>query len=470
MGAGVSNWQLARAVSMRGQLGVVSGTVIDLILTRRLQLGDPGGHMRRALSALPDPNVARRILDQYFIPGGKAPDQPFAGKPMVGLKPGRHLEELLVAANFVEVYLAKEGHDGVVGINYLNKIQTPLLPSLYGAILAGVDYIIVGAGIPVAIPGILDNLCRLESASLELTVRGAEGEQKHTMTFDPKRFFDGPVPSLRRPGFFPILSSVTLANMLIKKCSGKVDGLIIEGPSAGGHNAPPRGHPKLSSEGEPVYGVRDEIDLTAIQSLELPFWLAGSYGSPRKLQEATAAGASGVQVGLLFAFCEESGLREDLKRDIIQRALQGQLRVFTDPIASPAGFPFKVLVLKGTLSESNIYQKRYRHCDLGYLREAIELPDGTLVWRCPAEDPESYVRKGGRREDTVGRKCLCNGLMANIGMAQVREDHKDELPLLTSGEDFSSIQQLVRPGEYTYSASDVIDFLLSPYPIQAGKE
>ena len=145
--------------------------------------------------------------------------------------------------------------------------------------------------------------------------------------------------------------------------SGKVDGLIIEGPSAGGHNAPPRGHPKLSSEGEPVYGVRDEIDLTAIQSLELPFWLAGSYGSPRKLQEATAAGASGVQVGLLFAFCEESGLREDLKRDIIQRALQGQLRVFTDPIASPAGFPFKALVLKGTLSESNIYQKRYRHCE-----------------------------------------------------------------------------------------------------------
>ncbi|MDE3217251.1 MAG: nitronate monooxygenase, partial [Gemmatimonadota bacterium] len=41
MGAGVSNWMLARAVSLRGQLGVVSGTVIDTIFVRRLQDGDP---------------------------------------------------------------------------------------------------------------------------------------------------------------------------------------------------------------------------------------------------------------------------------------------------------------------------------------------------------------------------------------------------------------------------------------------
>ena len=37
MGVGISNWQLAQAVSRRGQLGVVSGTALDQMLARRLQ-------------------------------------------------------------------------------------------------------------------------------------------------------------------------------------------------------------------------------------------------------------------------------------------------------------------------------------------------------------------------------------------------------------------------------------------------
>jgi NAD(P)H-dependent flavin oxidoreductase YrpB (nitropropane dioxygenase family) len=57
-----------------------------------------------------------------------------------------------ILANFVEVFLAKEDHAGVVGINLLTKVQMPNLPSLYGAMLAGVDYVIMGAGIPREIP------------------------------------------------------------------------------------------------------------------------------------------------------------------------------------------------------------------------------------------------------------------------------------------------------------------------------
>ena len=33
-----------------------------------------------------------------------------------------------------------------------------------------------------------------------------------------------------------------------------------------------------------------------------------------------------------------------------------------------------------------------------------------------------YVAKGGKVEETVGRKCLCNALMANIGHGQTRKD------------------------------------------------
>jgi hypothetical protein len=104
---------------------------------RRLQLGDPGGHVRRALDFFPLREVAERIVDRYYVPGGKPADQPFRSKPMLAVNPSRLAEELLVAANFVEIFLAKEGHDGQVGINYLEKIQLPTVPSLYGAMLAG---------------------------------------------------------------------------------------------------------------------------------------------------------------------------------------------------------------------------------------------------------------------------------------------------------------------------------------------
>lgn len=460
MGVGVSGWQLARATSKRGQIGVVSGTALDIVLARRLQLGDPGGHMRRALSTFPDRGLAHRVLDRYFIEGGKESGRPFSAKPMIGHELSRQLEELMVAANFVEVTLAKEGHDGWVGINYLHKIQAPLLPSLYGAMLAGVDIVIVGAGIPLDIPQILDSLTRGEPASLQLHVAGSTSGAVHRMTFDPSRLFAEPLAPPPRPRFFPIVSSVTLASLLLKKCQGKVDGWIVEGPTAGGHNAPPRGSSPLSPAGEPVYGPRDAIDLPAIAALGLPFWLAGSYGSREKLGEALAAGAAGIQVGTLFAFCEESGLTADLKRKFIERCRESAPQVHTDPVASPTGFPFKVPAMPGTLSDPEVYAKRKRRCDLGYLREAYTLPDGTLGWRCAAENPPTYVFKGGRIEDTVGRKCLCNGLLANIGLAQVR-DGKEEPPLLTCGDDLSAIVPLLSAGKDSYGAGDVIDALLA---------
>ncbi|MBI2506353.1 MAG: nitronate monooxygenase, partial [Candidatus Latescibacteria bacterium] len=158
MGAGISDWRLARAVAAAGQLGVVSGTALDSILARRLQMGDPEGHMRRALAHFPIPAVAQRIIDRYYVPGGKVESAPFLPLPLYTATPDPHLLELTVLGNFAEIWLAKEGHAGAVGINYLEKIQLPLLPCLYGAMLAGVDYVLVGAGIPREIPGVIDAL------------------------------------------------------------------------------------------------------------------------------------------------------------------------------------------------------------------------------------------------------------------------------------------------------------------------
>ncbi len=465
MGVGVSAWPLARAVAQCGQLGVVSGTGLDVVLIRRLQDGDPGGHVRRAMAAFPMPEIADRILSRYFLPEGRRPGQPYRGRPLPRLPLQREFAQLCVVANFVEVYLAREGHDGQIGINFMEKLQLPLLPSLYGAMLAGVDWVLVGAGIPWHLPEVIDRFVDGMGAELPIDVVGAENGA-FCVRFDPAEVLDGFTRLLPRPRFLPIISSAVLANMLLRRARGTIDGFVVEGPTAGGHNAPPRGRLKLNDRGEPVYGPRDDVDLAAMRRIGLPFWLAGSYGSPERVAAALEEGAAGVQVGTLFAYCVESGLDPSLRRAVLEAAVRGEADCHTDPFASPTGFPFKIVQLPGTLAEEPIYRGRRRVCDLGYLRQAYVREDGSVGWRCPAEPIEQYVRKGGDRQRAEQAKCLCNALMANIGLAQRRKDGAVEPPLLTSGDAVRELHKLLAAvtGGLDYTARDVVTYLLSGVP------
>jgi nitronate monooxygenase len=470
MGAGVSSWTLAREVSRLGQLGVVSGTALDSILVRKLWDGDVGGHARRAMAEFPSQDIVRSVLDKYFrdsdqpAKGAKGARYKLAPLLRAPLKPDRNA--LIVLANFVEVFLAKEGHDGVVGINYLEKIQLPTLPSLYGAMLAKVDVVLMGAGIPIEIPAVLDRLTHHEAVAIRLDVLEA-GDRTFELTFDPRSIGLGEAADttaaadLPRPAFLPIVSAATLAKALLRKSPGGIQGFVVEGPIAGGHNAPPRGQLQLNDRGEPVYGDRDVVDLAQMKAFGVPFWLAGAYGSRARFQEALDAGARGVQVGTAFAFCEESGLDPDLRRRFLASIVDGDGDVYTDPVASPTGFPFKVAELDGTLSDETSYDERPRLCDLGYLRRAYVRADGRVDYRCPSEPVADYVGKGGKVEDTIGRKCLCNALVTNIGMGQRRPDGYAELPMLTAGDDIASIRVFISPGHLTYHASDVVASLLS---------
>jgi len=455
MGAGVSMWRLARAVSRAGHLGVVAGTALDVIIARRLQVGDAGGDVRRALAAFPVPGVAERVIDRYFIEGGKAADAPFKANPVPAVKPSSHLADLIVAANFVEVWLAKEGHDGVVGINFLEKIQLPNVMSIYGAMLAGVDYILMGAGIPRLIPGILDRYAAGEPAELPITGAGIT-------RFDPREYFGDDIPSVPRPKFLAIVASVTLATMLKRKANGRVDGYIVEFPTAGGHNAPPRGPLQLDDRGQPVYGLRDEVELSEFCKLGDPFWLAGSYGDAEGLGRARANGAAGIQVGTAFAWCEESGIAPELKQQVIRMVLDGTATIMTDPIASPTGFPFKILEKPGSIKDPEVYKARNRICDLGYLRHAYTRDDGGVGWRCPSEPDAHFLRKGGDAKELTGRVCVCNGLMATIGLGQVRRDGYQEPPLITSGDALPDIGRFLRDGATSYSAQDVLAVISCP--------
>jgi hypothetical protein len=51
--------------------------------------------------------------------------------------------------------------------------------------------------------------------------------------------------------------------------------------------------------------------------------------------------------------------------------------------------------------------------------------------------------------------------MANIGLGQVQRGGEAELPLITSGDDVAGVARFLRPEYRSYTAGDVIDFLLA---------
>ena len=456
MGIAISGWPLARAVSNLGQLGVVSGTAIDNVFVRRLQ--DDGIHdeLQLALDRFPAQHVVDDIVTKFGA-HRRTGSTPYRSLPALTQRSAGRAIDAIVLASFVEVTLAKKGHGGVVGINLLTKVQLPTAATLCGAILAGVDYVLMGAGVPTHIPGVLEQLTRGEPVNLPLSVTGAPSDDAVTsLRFDPSPYLGS--HALRRPRFVGIVSSHVLASALAKRSNGPVDGFVVERPSAGGHNAPPRGAFDVDAQGNPRYGERDVVDYNVLTGLGQPFWIGGGITSAADVADAFALGASGVQVGTLFAYCEESGMDDALRRRVLRDVKKMSVTVTTSLRASSTGYPFKVASVSHTISELDVYDKRARKCDLGYLREAFVTPNGSTGYRCAAEPVDAYIRKGGAVGATDGSTCLCNGLMSTCGLGQYRADGRREPPIVTSGDDINDIRALL-DGRASYDASDVIAHL-----------
>ena len=458
MGIAVSSWQLAKEVSKAGQIGVISGTAIDGVISRRLQDGDPTGDIRRAMSHFPDQKVVKELLDKLFIDVGRDQNKPYIDIPKLTLKPSQFTNNLLVVASFVEVWLAKENNPGLIGMNILEKIQMAIPAQLYGAMLANVDYILIGAGIPAQVPALLDGLAQGKPVAMRVDVTGST--EKHEIRYDPAQI-SGITYPIKRPHFLAIVSSHILVSYLNKDEETKPDGFVIEGHVAGGHNAPPRAKNHVNENDEAIYGEADIPNFEKILASGSPFWLAGGYGTPAKLKEALALGAKGVQVGSVFALSRESGFLPELRAQVLENLAAGKVVVKTDAAASPTGFPFKVIQMEGTVSDKEIYAKRMRICDLGYLRTPYLRENGTVGYRCPAEPIDNYEFKKGDSKNFEKSKCLCNSLMADIGLPQLRPDGRRELPLVTMGSDLDGPKQLVKKYPGGWSAAQALDYLLN---------
>lgn len=464
MGVYVSAHTLARAVAKAGHIGVISATAIEQIVARKLQMGDPGGHLKRAFSAFPDQKLVERVWKRYAA--CRASGEPFRAGASWTAQPKRHLIELTILSTFAEVWLAKEGHRGIVGANLMQKLQLPTMFYLYGALLAGVDIFLVGAGIPNQFPGMLNTLVNHQATKQRLTVAPGPhgGGSGHEMVFEPREFMDPPADPIARPRFFPIVSSHVLAKRLFSN-AGQIDGFVVEGPTAGGHNAPPRVSGPLNEKGEPVYGNRDVCDLGEMAKIGVPFYLAGGYGHPDGLRSALEAGAAGVQVGTPFALCQESGLSPTLREELLDYIERDELEVFASATYSPSGMPFQTARLPGTVAMDEVYKERVRICDIGLLVDLYEKPDGTLGQRCASEPEDVFVLKGGDPAETEQRRCLCNGLVAATGLGQVRKwkgpdgEAVEEPPVITLGKDMAGVRQFIARGMAHYSARDVLAYI-----------
>lgn len=117
--------------------------------------------------------------------------------------------------------------------------------------------------------------------------------------------------------------------------------------------------------------------------------------------------------------------------------------------------------MEGTVSDPAVLMQRWRDCDLGYLRRPYRRRDGSIGYRCPAEPEDRYVTKGGDVADTCGRLCLCNALCATIGLPQINLSGHAEPPLLTAGDDVIHLARYIKPGKTSYTARDVVDYVLS---------
>ena len=104
---------------------------------------------------------------------------------------------------------------------------------------------------------------------------------------------------------------------------------------------------------------------------------------------------------------------------------------------------------------------RRRICDIGLLQQrGLSKPDEdgtrTLFQRCAAAPVDSYVGNRGIERNTEERRCLCNGLLASVGLGQVKKisgEWTEEPAIITLGNRLDGIRRLSRAGPNSVSCA-----------------
>jgi len=328
MGVGVSLYPLASAVSREGGLGVVSSALLDRLISKR------------------------------------------TGKKVN-----------IYEAVYEEVSRSK-ADKGVAGINIMGALGRDFEASVRGALDAGVDAIISGAGLPLNLPAI---------------------------------------QSPRDTALIPIVSSARALDIICKKWEKlgyRPDAVVLEGPLAGGHLG--FRIDQVDLESNKLENLLPPVKDMAMKYGDFPVIAAGGIYTHEDIVRIMKMGADGVQMGTRFLATEESSATEAYKQAVVM-AKDEDIIVAHRP-GSPCGLPFRV-IKQSPMYVSALKRLRKPKCDKGYVLTKDAEGNYTI---CPA------------KESNENHFCICNGLLSSAGYNTDKEE-----PLYTVGTNASRITAIV---------------------------
>lgn len=328
MGVGVSLYPLAKAVAAEGGLGIVSSACIDRLVSRRT------GKKFNTYDAVKE-----------------------------------------------EITLSKI-RNGFVGINIMAALGKDYTDSVKGAIDAGADAIISGAGLPLNLPAIQP----------------------------PKD-----------TALIPIVSSARALDIICKKWEKlgyRPDAVVLEGPLAGGHLG--FRIDQVDLESNKLENLLPPVKDMARKFGDFPVIVAGGIYTHVDIVSYMDKGADGVQMGTRFLATEESSATAVYK-DAVVRAREEDIVVAHRP-GSPCGLPFRV-IKQSPMYVSALAQRRKPKCDKGYV--LMKDADGKYTI-CPA------------KEDNKDYFCICNGLLSSSGY-----NANEEEALYTVGTNASRVDKIL---------------------------
>jgi nitronate monooxygenase len=305
MGVGVSLHPLAQAVAREGGVGIVSSACLDRLVSKRT---------------------------------------------------GRKVN--IYEAVYEEVSLAK-AKGGLAGINIMGALVRDYTDSVRGALDAGADFIISGAGLPVTLPAIQP----------------------------PKD-----------TALVPIVSSARALEIICKKWDRlgyRPDAVVVEGPLAGGHLGFKIN--ELDLESNRLESLFPPVKDMAQKYGDFPVIVAGGIYTHADIVRFMDMGADGVQMGTRFLATEESSATEPYKQAVV-RAKEEDILVAHDP-GSPCGLPFRV-IKQSPMYVSALKRLRKPKCDKGYVLLKDAQGNFTI---CPAKESNEH------------HFCICNGLLSSGG-------------------------------------------------------
>ena len=312
MGVGVSLSPLASAVAREGGLGIVSSACIDRLVSKR----------------------TGKKVNTY-------------------------------EAVYEEVSLAKAA-GGFAGINIMCALARDYEDSVRGALDAGADAIISGAGLPMSLPAI---------------------------------------QPARDTALIPIVSSGRALELICKKwerLGARPDAIVLEGPLAGGHLG--FRMEQVDLDANRLENLLPEVKDAAKRFGDFPIIVAGGIYTHDDIKRFLAMGADGVQMGTRFLATEESSASPAYKEAVV-RSQQEDIIVAHDP-GSPCGLPFRI-IKQSPMYVSALSRRRTPKCDKGYV--LLKDAEGKYS-RCPAKESNEH------------HFCICNGLLSSADYNADKEE------------------------------------------------